>query len=142
MPEPLTVRGAIPHLDLADRLLIARRHAGLDQRELSALIGVSARSIGAAENGNSRPRRPVLMAWAMATGVSLEWICEGDLMPEASGLAGPGVILPRSRPVISRGSFGGMAGRPAVRRPPGRPGPGLRLGPGRGRGDYRTFTGL
>src|SRR5215469_942615 len=94
MPEPLTVRGVIPHIGLAERLLIARRYAGLDQRELSALIGVSTRSIYAAENGTSRPRRPVLMAWAMATGVSLEWIVDGDLIAAESAQAGLRVRRP------------------------------------------------
>ena len=143
MPEPLTVRGVIPHIGLAERLLIAHRYAGLDQRELSALIGVSPRTIYAAENGRAKPRRPVLLAWSMATGVSLEWIVDGDLIPEVSSQAEPGVILPRSRPVISRGSalaLGRVAGGPAVRRPPGRPRP--RLGAGSSPGDYRTFTGL
>jgi len=154
MPEPLTVRGAIPHIGLAERLLIARRYAGLEQRQLGAMIGVSARSIYAAESGRSRPRRPVLVSWAMATGVSLEWIVDGDLIAAESPQAGAGVRRPGlwasvpGRAVSGEASFGGMAGRPPGRgpagRPPGRPRP--RLGGfGRGAGpvnDYQTFTGL
>lgn len=52
----------------------ARLHAGLKQQELADLAGVSRASIENYEGDKRVPRRPVLLAWAMATGVALAWL--------------------------------------------------------------------
>ncbi|MDU5380556.1 MAG: helix-turn-helix transcriptional regulator, partial [Actinomyces sp.] len=67
----------IPQFDRSDRLRKAREHAGLEQAQLAELIGVSRNTISGAERGANTPRRHVVMAWAMATGVPVEWIETG-----------------------------------------------------------------
>lgn len=66
------------------RLELARRYAGHTQREFAKLIGVGPATIQRAETGVTKPRRAVVMAWAMATGVDLAWLeCAiRDLNPE------------------------------------------------------------
>jgi transcriptional regulator with XRE-family HTH domain len=68
--------GVVPAIELQDRLRIARRHAGLDQRTLARKIGASANTYSSWESGQARPRDLVKMAKAIAdvTGVSTEWI--------------------------------------------------------------------
>jgi len=73
----LTVAGVVPQWTLPDRLRKAREVAGLNQSELGAVTGISRRSVSSYESGEATPRRPVLIAWAMATGVPLSWL-EGD----------------------------------------------------------------
>lgn len=97
-------RGVIPTLTFSQRLVVAREHIGLNQGELSSALGVSTNTIQRAESGRAEPRRPTIMAWAMATGVDLHWLetghvptpdgggtCEGcairDLNPEPADLA-------------------------------------------------------
>jgi transcriptional regulator with XRE-family HTH domain len=65
---------AVPEWTTSDRLRKAREHAGLQQAELATAIGVGRTSVVRYEAGQSVPSRPVLLAWAMRTGVSLEWL--------------------------------------------------------------------
>lgn len=66
----------IPELTLARRLYLARDELGLNQAEFAARIGVSRRSVVNYESGHTHPSRPVLLSWALATGVPLEWFEE------------------------------------------------------------------
>lgn len=86
----------IPTFDLSDRLRKARESAGLDQSQLSELIGVSRTSISAAERGSTKPRKSVIIAWAFTTGVPFEWLATGETN-ETPDPEGPGVPekLPR-----------------------------------------------
>ena len=68
----------VPEWTLADRLVKARRWAGLEQEELAEKAGIARSSMSKYENGHSVPRRPVLISWALATGVSLAWLETGD----------------------------------------------------------------
>ena len=70
----LNVDGVAPTWTLGDHLRKARETRGLSQSELAALIDVSRRSISTYESDEAVPRRPQLIAWAMATGVSLDWL--------------------------------------------------------------------
>jgi transcriptional regulator with XRE-family HTH domain len=70
----LTIAGVIPAWTLADRLRKARESRGLTQTELVELTGISRRAMSRYESGVTIPRRPHVIAWAMATGVSLEWL--------------------------------------------------------------------
>jgi len=70
----ITVDGAAPEWTLGDRLRKARMHAGMRQRELGDVIGVSQVSVNKYEHDGAQPRRPVLVSWAMATGVALDWL--------------------------------------------------------------------
>lgn len=73
----MTVAGVVPAWTLGDKLRKAREHAGLSQVDLESLTGISRRSIVSYEGGGRAPRRPQLVAWAVATGVPLSWL-EGD----------------------------------------------------------------
>jgi len=78
----LTVAGTIPQWTLGDRLRKAREAAGLTQTELAKVMGISRRSISTYESDESAPRRPTLLAWAMATGVPLSWLAGDDGGPD------------------------------------------------------------
>jgi transcriptional regulator with XRE-family HTH domain len=65
---------AVPAWTLADRLRKARISAGLEQAELETMTGISRKSISNYENGYTAPNKPVLLSWAMACGVDLDWL--------------------------------------------------------------------
>ena len=65
---------SVPQWTLGDRLRKAREHAGLKQAELAGEIGIGRSSIVNYEMDRAEPSRPVLLAWAMRTGVSYEWL--------------------------------------------------------------------
>jgi transcriptional regulator with XRE-family HTH domain len=75
-----TVAGVVPDWPLTDRLRRAREFAGLDQTTLAGELGLSTNTISNYERGFTTPKRPQLIAWAMATGVSLEWLEGKPLM--------------------------------------------------------------
>lgn len=70
--------GNVPHIEVRHRLRIAREFAGLEQKELAELIGVSRTTIGNAETGVVKPRRITVNAWALACGVPASWILTGE----------------------------------------------------------------
>lgn len=86
--------GFIPQWTLADRLRKAREQIGLDQTEFADRLGVSRSSVSNYERGTTAPRRIVLNAWAMATGVPIEWLRDGSTNPRPGDPDG-GVRLPR-----------------------------------------------
>lgn len=69
--------GLIPVWTTADRLRKAREHVGLSQIEFAAETGMSRQTIGNYENGNTRPNRVFVAAWALRTGVPVEWLLTG-----------------------------------------------------------------
>ncbi len=78
----------VPQWTISDRLRKARENAGFDQGELARRMDVSRRTVSTYETGNA-PKRLVLRAWALATGVSLTWIETGQAP------SGPTDELPR-----------------------------------------------
>jgi transcriptional regulator with XRE-family HTH domain len=68
----------VPRWTLGDRLRKARDHAGSTQADLAKAMGISRAAIVSYETGRTRPSRPVLLAWSMATEVPLEWLAGGD----------------------------------------------------------------
>lgn len=72
---------------IGDKLRKARVDAGLEQAELATEIGISRNTVRNYEAEKTTPRRPVLLAWAMRTGVSLEWLTQ-DERPGPDGDAG------------------------------------------------------
>jgi len=70
----LSTPGRVPVWLQRDLLRKAREDSGLGQGDLARLIGVSRNTVSNAERGAVVVRRPVLIAWAMATGVSLDWL--------------------------------------------------------------------
>ncbi|TYL53161.1 helix-turn-helix domain-containing protein [Agromyces mariniharenae] len=72
LPDPN--RDKYPAWSLSDRLRKAREEAGLEQGELAELAGLSRATISAAENGHRRPAKATIAMWALATGVSRDWL--------------------------------------------------------------------
>lgn len=70
--------GKIPQILMRHRLRIAREAAGLEQADLAGLMGVSRNTVGNAESGKTDPRKIVLNAWALATGVPVSWLERGE----------------------------------------------------------------
>lgn len=78
--------GVVPQWTIADRLRKAREVTGMDQRQFADHIGISRNTVTNYETGKTtRFSRPMLAAWAMATGVRLDWL-EGNEGPNS----GPG----------------------------------------------------
>jgi transcriptional regulator with XRE-family HTH domain len=65
---------AVPEWTVADRLVKARKDAGLDQTELAELTGLSRATISNCERGVTPPTKPILLSWATYTGVPLDWL--------------------------------------------------------------------
>ena len=69
--------GDIPVFTIGDRLRKARERCGLSQSEFASEIDVSPRSISNYESEAVQPKKIVLKAWALRTGVPLEWLETG-----------------------------------------------------------------
>ena len=99
----ITAGGSIPRLTLPRRLRLAREAAGFKQEELAAITGISARSVHNYESGFTSPRKPVLLTWAVTTGVPLAWLADGidteaEPCPSCGGNgSGEGHEEPRNR---------------------------------------------
>ena len=68
----------IPEFTQADRLRKSRELTGLNSYDFAEKVGVSQKSINNAESGRTQPRKILLNAWALATGVPLEWLETGQ----------------------------------------------------------------
>lgn len=80
-PEP-----RIPRWTKADRLRKARETTGMTQREFADHVGISKNTVGNYEAGKTtRFSRPMLAAWAMATGVPIEWLETGKIPAPEGG---------------------------------------------------------
>lgn len=74
----------IPQFTLGDRLRKARTLTGLTVAEFAETIGVSDRTINNAEGDKRAVRQITLNAWALATGVPVDWLETGH-HPEGPG---------------------------------------------------------
>ena len=86
--------GSIPEIVLRHRLRIAREEAGLSVQGLAERMGVARNTVGNAEAGKGTPRKVVLNAWALATGVDIDWLKTGE-RPHQDGPGG-GETCPQS----------------------------------------------
>jgi transcriptional regulator with XRE-family HTH domain len=90
--------GAVP-LTVGIRMELARRAAGFTQAQLADLIEVGLSTVKRYESGTI-PKRPILAAWAMATGASVKWL-ETGIAPTDDGEGGSMVrhqgLEPRTR---------------------------------------------
>ena len=77
----MAIAGARPQWRLEDKLRRAREFAGLDQSQLADRIGISRATVSNYERGLHAPRRPVLLTWALATGVELDWLVNEEPRP-------------------------------------------------------------
>lgn len=84
---------AVPEFTVHDRLRRAREFAGLEQIELAERIYVSRGTVSNYErNSHGRGMREiVLRSWAMACGVSYDWIMTGAVKPQRNGPSGVSV---------------------------------------------------
>lgn len=74
--------GLVPEFDTSDRLRKAREVAGYEQAEFAELIGVSRGTVSNYERGGTKRYKPIVVrAWALSTGVSLEWLMDGITAP-------------------------------------------------------------
>lgn len=62
---------------MADRLRKARTDVGLSQQDMCDRIGISRKTVTNYENGDTRPLRAILNAWAEVTGTYVEWLEHG-----------------------------------------------------------------
>jgi transcriptional regulator with XRE-family HTH domain len=70
--------GAVPEWDLTDRLVKARKFAGVEQSEIAEFLGLSRGAISVMETGRVVPRLGYLRLWAQRCDVSLDWLRFGD----------------------------------------------------------------
>ena len=65
---------------MGDRLRKSREHAGLEQKELAKIFGVTSGTISNWERGRGYPRgdqADICEKWAQLTGVSAQWLMFG-----------------------------------------------------------------
>ncbi len=67
----------VPEWTRGDRLRKARSLTGLTVKEFAAEIGISPKSVNNYEGDHVEPRKIVMNAWAMRTGVPLIWLEKG-----------------------------------------------------------------
>lgn len=100
-----------------DRLRKARESTGMKQREFAQHIGVSHQTVTNAEKDHREVRKITMNAWALATGVPVEWLETGEAPESTRGPGGNGaddetrtrnILLGRQRdtPAILRPVFG------------------------------------
>lgn len=87
MTTSIHSHGWVPEFRLGDRLRLVRESVGMSQEELGDAAGVGRATIARIESGKGNPRRATLIAISFATGVSLEWLENGETPagPEPSG---------------------------------------------------------
>ncbi len=68
----------VPEWTLGDRLRKARQSAGFEQSDFAEATGIARGTIHNYEQDKTRPKRPYLLTWAMATGVPIEWLEDGQ----------------------------------------------------------------
>lgn len=75
----VTIAGTVPQWTPRDRLRKAREVTGLNQADFAHDLGVSRGTVKNYERGaTAEYKRPVLLAWAMRSGVPLEWLLTGQ----------------------------------------------------------------
>lgn len=90
--QPFT--SVVPEFTLGDRLRKARSLTGLTTRQFVERIGVSHGTITNAEGEKVEIRRITLQAWAMATGVPVEWLVSGSTTTSPTPTSDGGVGVP------------------------------------------------
>ena len=63
---------------LADRLRKARQSASLTQDALAGTLGLSRSTVNRYETGRAHPGRAVLIAWAQATAVDMDFLNDAE----------------------------------------------------------------
>ena len=96
-----TPEGARPPIELRHRLRIAREYAGLDQDQLAVRMNAARSTVSNAETGRVTPRRMVVSAWALACGVSRDWLTEPGKPDDDEDGSSYGLGIKRIQPKVS-----------------------------------------
>lgn len=67
-----------PVWDTADRMRKALQVSGIRCQDMAKRLGVSRGTVGNWINGRTSPRVAVLRLWALETGVSFDWLRDGE----------------------------------------------------------------
>ena len=89
----------VPTFTMSDRLRKARECAGLGQQELADAMGVDRKTVGNYEGEKVEPRKIVLNAWALATGVDRQWLETGEVPDTGGPDGGNGITVRTFRPL-------------------------------------------
>ena len=68
-------------MNLGEKILAARKKAGLSQTDLADLVGVSRQSVSKWETGESSPEAGNLLPVAKALNVTVDWLLSEDDVP-------------------------------------------------------------
>ena len=74
-------------------MALALEHAGMSVQDMADVLETHRNTVGNYLNGRTRPRKAVIMAWAMRTGVPVDWLRGRDSNPQPSGNDPGGIIL-------------------------------------------------
>ena len=80
-----TTETVIPAWTLQDRIVKARRFAGLAQGELSTKTGIPYKTLQRLERGEAHPAEATLIGLAMICGVDPEWLLTGAVTTTVPG---------------------------------------------------------
>jgi transcriptional regulator with XRE-family HTH domain len=83
MSETSTISADVPTWTLGNRLWRARRHVNLTQQQLAERLGVGLKSIKEYESDRRRPKRAVLLGWAVQCQVDPRWLEHGAGEPDS-----------------------------------------------------------
>lgn len=83
----VTIDRRRPSFGLQHRLVLARDVAGMDQTAIGVALGISRQTVSNYERGMTKPKKAIVSAWALATGVDAEWLLTGT--ESAPAPAGP-----------------------------------------------------
>lgn len=83
MTTTTPTHGRIPTWTLGDRLRKARLDADITTSAMARALGVDRKTVCNYESERTRITRGNTLAWALITGVSSQWIMQGDPPPEA-----------------------------------------------------------
>ncbi|MGI6028668.1 MAG: helix-turn-helix domain-containing protein [Candidatus Heteroscillospira sp.] len=100
-------------MKFCEKLLKARREAGLSQEELAARLGVSRQAVSKWETGEARPDVDKLAALCRELGLSMDWLCLDKQPEEKSAPPAPGkrygLLILCAALIFALGVFAGRA---------------------------------
>lgn len=73
----MTIQQTTPHppaMGIGLRLKVARSTRGMRQQDIARVLELSRATVSEFENGQRRPRKTVVLAWAYVTGVDPAWL--------------------------------------------------------------------
>ena len=83
-----------PEFALRHRMVLAREVAEMDQTTIGQALGISRQTVSNYERGLTEPKRAMIAAWALATGVEYEWLATGNENAPRPDGPGGGLLLP------------------------------------------------